>query len=399
MSVRSGLGSKHYRPTNSVKVSNISALNKREIIALFSTLIGEVCGSEEIKDCGSYTLKISFRNRDAAMKALCMTGYTVSGTSLKVSPVFFHGEDINELQKDDRRNLYVLGLPFSLTKAELFSIFACYGTVTHCVILATLDNSSRRRGFVVMSTHEEARQAMATLTCTQLKGHTLDISWAVVQRSQGFLDGGDRSMALDPRPSSRVNFRRHSTYSSANLSNTSLNGNELDSSSLVPSSTPTSTILVSNLPTLLFGQLPDLHPLFVPFGPIKDLQVIENLPGGSTSVIVIYATAAASKDAKECLAGQCYGNFRVEVCYVCSGSSNPQDSCGFKLSNKFTFADDSIDTFHRPPASGLVGAYYNAGAWQYLTSHPESGAKHDVIQSAQMNCNLTRCSSSSTREV
>jgi len=87
---------------------------------------------------------------------------------------------------DDRRNLYVLGLPFALTKLVTFcllaglslidskrnefaSAFSQYGTVSHCVILATVDNSSRRRGFVVMSTHDEARRAMACLTRTLIK--------------------------------------------------------------------------------------------------------------------------------------------------------------------------------------------------------------------------------------
>lgn len=92
----------------------------------------------------------------------------------------------NKQQSDDRRNLYVLGLPFGLTKCvitnilsispslssirnEFAQVFSRYGTVSHCVILATADNSSRRRGFVVMSTNEEAKQAMTSLTRTQLK--------------------------------------------------------------------------------------------------------------------------------------------------------------------------------------------------------------------------------------
>ena len=88
---------------------------------------------------------------------------------------------------------------------EFAALFSRYGTVSHCVILATVDNSSRRRGFIVMSTHEEAKLAMSELTRTQIKsvsshalsngaglielgevrGHTIDVSWAVVQRSQG----------------------------------------------------------------------------------------------------------------------------------------------------------------------------------------------------------------------
>jgi len=89
------------------------------------------------------------------------------------------------------------------TRNEFAALFSRYGTVSHCVILATVDNSSRRRGFIVMSTHEEAKLAMSELTRTQIKsvsgctcgaelielgevrGHTIDVSWAVVQRSQG----------------------------------------------------------------------------------------------------------------------------------------------------------------------------------------------------------------------
>ncbi|KAF8635430.1 hypothetical protein AX15_000419 [Amanita polypyramis BW_CC] len=427
MSTRPNSISKFYRSTNSVKVSNISPrVNEHEIIALFNTLIGplmrfllnlsmiiddragEVCGSQEVKDCGSYALELTFCNRDAAMKALCMTGYAISGTLLKVTPVLVQGEDLKRLQKDDRRNLYVLGLPFSLTKAELFNMFACYGTVTHCVILATLDNSSRRRGFVVMSTHEEARQVMAALTCTQLKGHTLDISWAVVQRSQGFLDGGDRSMALDPRPSSRVNFRRNQSSYVANSSNSSSNSIELDFSSLVLSPTPTSTLLVSNLPTLLFGQLHDLHPLFVPFGPIKDIQVVGGSPVGSTSVIVVYATVVAAKEAKESLTGQCYANFRVETCYIRSASQVSQTQnpnfCGFGT-NDLAFSNECAE-FSHPLASGLAGAHYNAKVCQYLNSHLESLAKtnatpsiHQSLPALPVNLKLPGCSSSSSRKV
>jgi RNA recognition motif-containing protein len=86
---------------------------------------------------------------------------------------------------DARRNLYVLGLPFDLTKCAYFysshlscsrvtrpefsTLFSRFGTVMHAVILATVDNASRRRGFVVMSSHEEAKRAMNALSRTQMK--------------------------------------------------------------------------------------------------------------------------------------------------------------------------------------------------------------------------------------
>jgi len=41
-------------------------------------------------------------------------------------------------------------------------IFSRYGVVSHSVILATIDNSSRRRGFIVMSTHAQALSALGS---------------------------------------------------------------------------------------------------------------------------------------------------------------------------------------------------------------------------------------------
>ena len=132
-----------------------------------------------------------------------------------------HRAVIQARSPDTRRNLYVLGLPFDLStcvayfiiratlqqhnRTELSSIFSQFGAVTHSVILATVDNASRRRGFVVMSTHTEAKAAMDNISqtnircvimapwpthCTLLhydlrRGSLVDVSWAVVQRSQG----------------------------------------------------------------------------------------------------------------------------------------------------------------------------------------------------------------------
>jgi hypothetical protein len=54
-------------------------------------------------------------------------------------------------------------------RTELSSIFSHFGTVTHSVILATVDNASRRRGFVVMSTHTEAKAAMDNISQTNIR--------------------------------------------------------------------------------------------------------------------------------------------------------------------------------------------------------------------------------------
>lgn len=48
-------------------------------------------------------------------------------------------------------------------------IFSRYGIVSHAVILATVDNVSRRRGFVVMSSHSEAKVAMDAMNRQEIK--------------------------------------------------------------------------------------------------------------------------------------------------------------------------------------------------------------------------------------
>lgn len=54
-------------------------------------------------------------------------------------------------------------------RPDFVDIFSRFGTVSHAVILATVDNASRRRGFVVMSSHEEAKAAMDGLSRKEIK--------------------------------------------------------------------------------------------------------------------------------------------------------------------------------------------------------------------------------------
>ncbi|KAH0580897.1 hypothetical protein H2248_012052 [Termitomyces sp. 'cryptogamus'] len=304
---------------NAVKVENVAVReDSSEIIALFNALIGRVKSSRYFQNAFGGHLELTFYDQDSASKALCMSGYFIHGANLRVSPISVPLNQRSKRPTDDRRNLYVLGLPFSLTKTEFMNLFSRYGTVTHCVILATVDNSSRRRGFVVMSSHQEAKLAMDSLTRTQLKGHCLDISWAVVQRSGGFLDGGDRAIPPEPRPNSRAlsSASNQEDNGSANSSTTSISINEIELASLAPSLTPTPTLLVLNLPSLLFSQTQDMHPLFYPFGRIKKLSLVESPSHESTSVIVEYETAAIAQEAKETLHGQFYAGHEILVHYV-----------------------------------------------------------------------------------
>lgn len=80
----------------------------------------------------------------------------------------------------------MLGLPFDLTKyvsqsldqttflstlyrAEFAEVFSRFGIVAHAVILATVDNASRRRGFIVMNNHPEAKAAMDGLNRKEIR--------------------------------------------------------------------------------------------------------------------------------------------------------------------------------------------------------------------------------------
>lgn len=311
----------HTQTTNAVRIDNIPEhVDRRELVALFRSLIGDVQSFRDVKERNQDQLEITFHNRAVAVKALCMNGYSIGGATLSVTAVTLQAPR-SKASPDERRNLYVLGLPFALTKNEFTSLFSRYGTVSHSVILATVDNSSRRRGFVVMSTHEEARRALTALTRSQIKGHTIDVSWAVVQRSQGFLDGGDRSLLLDARSSQLPgsgSFDRMG-FPSSNSDSSDYSPPLNDSgprSSGMNTPVPTTTLLVSNLPAMLFSQIQDLHPLLCPFGRIERIQTVQIPNADTISAVVQYASSEAALEAKASLNGQAYGNVHIEAHFV-----------------------------------------------------------------------------------
>ncbi|KAJ7667996.1 hypothetical protein B0H17DRAFT_225643 [Mycena rosella] len=328
---------KFSRETNAVRVENIPQnVNRLEVLALFSTLIGDIRASQDSDDA----LEITFFTADSARKALCMTGYNVAGSALLVAPIIraaspvpFHGAQQGR-RSDMRRNLYVLGVPFGMTNQSLAAVFSPHGTVSHCVILATLDGASRRRGFVVMSTHEEARMAMAALGRSSKGGGGMDISWAVVQRSKGFLDGGDRTGVVH-------------TPSSLGSPSPVLGVQLPSESQALPSlsATPTSTLLLANLPSLLFGSEDDLRGLVCPFGRVKALRLV-TLPTSSpasnsllasfplatstpapttpvTAAIVQYITLPAAQEARRALDGESYAGCTVRVAYLAEPEAEP----------------------------------------------------------------------------
>lgn len=87
---------------------------------------------------------------------------------------------------------------------------------------------------------------------------------------------------------------------------------------------PSSKLLVSNLPTLLFAQASDLQPLFYPFGPIKEVKLMDSptLGNGTTSALVEYVNIFNAQEAKDALQRQFYGTSRLEVRFI----QDPVDS-------------------------------------------------------------------------
>lgn len=96
---------------------------------------------------------------------------------------------------------------------------------------------------------------------------------------------------------------------------------------------PSSKLLVSNLPTLLFTQASDLHPLFCPFGPIKEVKLMDSTTfgNGTTSALVEYVNIVNAQEAKDALQRQFYGTSRLEVRFI-QDNIRPVDSAAYAQS-------------------------------------------------------------------
>jgi RNA recognition motif-containing protein len=88
--------------------------------------------------------------------------------------------------------IYVGGLPYATTDAQLQEIFSAHGTVESArVITDKFTGRSRGFGFVEMTSSEEAQRAIQALNGTDLDGRNLTVNEARPQEKRsGF--GGDR---------------------------------------------------------------------------------------------------------------------------------------------------------------------------------------------------------------
>ena len=93
---------------------------------------------------------------------------------------------------------------------------------------------------------------------------------------------------------------------------------------------PTSKLMVSNLSTILFTQVSDLHPLFYPFGPIKDIKILGSSYVGpldtTITVMVEYMNGSNAQEAKEALQCQSYAGHPIEAHYICDAAPSVHTS-------------------------------------------------------------------------
>ncbi|KAF8518418.1 hypothetical protein BU17DRAFT_66465 [Hysterangium stoloniferum] len=293
---------------------------------------GPVSRVFESLEGGKKWIKVVFATEDEQKKALSMTRYSIGGTNIQVSLLstkpptpFVKPKNKNRLKpnrtSDTRRNLYVLNLPHDL---------------------------SARRGFVVMSTHDEAQAVINWLDGVCIRGFQLRITWANIDRSNGFLSGYDRSTfsqnenssmqpvtPLDPTPNSKCT------------------GLDMD----------TSTIVASNIPSSLF-LTNEMDILFKPFGAIKNIKIVPVTPSLGNSptanplskspplaqtAIITYEKAADAITAKNTLHGQIYDGLTVAVGFVSNVEKDASETSHSICSTPFMPSTNApaYQTYHR----------------------------------------------------
>jgi RNA recognition motif-containing protein len=91
--------------------------------------------------------------------------------------------------------MYVGGLPYSTTDAELSAMFVPYGAVESAKIITDkTTGQSRGFGFVEMNSASEAQSAITALNSTEMEGRTLivDLAKPQVSRTTSYGDRGRR---------------------------------------------------------------------------------------------------------------------------------------------------------------------------------------------------------------
>ena len=89
------------------------------------------------------------------------------------------------------KNLYVGGLPYSISDRQLEELFSAHGTVESArVITDRMTGRSKGFGFVEMSAQSEAEAAIEALNGTDLEGRSLTVNEARPRQERGGGRGG-----------------------------------------------------------------------------------------------------------------------------------------------------------------------------------------------------------------
>ncbi len=89
--------------------------------------------------------------------------------------------------------LYVGGLPYATTEADLRGLFSEHGTVESVRVITDRDTGrSKGFGFVEMASQAEAEAAIEKLNDSDLEGRTLVVNEAKPREKRGSYGGGDQ---------------------------------------------------------------------------------------------------------------------------------------------------------------------------------------------------------------
>jgi RNA recognition motif-containing protein len=102
------------------------------------------------------------------------------------------GDDVrNSKEEHMNKKLYVGGLSYSVTDAQLQQMFTSHGTVESAKIVMDRESDrSRGFGFVEMSTQDEAEKAIAALNGTQQDGRSLTVNLSKPREDRPARSGG-----------------------------------------------------------------------------------------------------------------------------------------------------------------------------------------------------------------
>lgn len=133
---------------------------------------------------------------------------------------------------------------------------------------------------------------------------------------------------------------------------------------------PTSKLMVSNLSTILFTQVSDLHPLFYPFGPIKDIKILGSSSVGlmntTITAMVEYLNVSNAQEAKEALQCQSYAGHPLEAHYICDAGTPTHTSSSAFLSGSLLGHGKSSDIGLNPFAVPFnIGSRFSTGSQMY----------------------------------